>query len=289
MVSSFLFFHGVASRPAMIPAVSRPIRPLQRLHTYTEDTADFLQDLFDRAGLKLEDYRSSALQRRIPACLRLLRVPDLKAARAKLKARPELMADLVDVVLLGVTDFCRDQAVFDQLRDCVVPNLRRLAWPPRIWSAGCSEGRELYSIAMLLHEAALDEAELLGTDCRPAAIRAARDGVFPREALKNLPSAWQCHFHRSGNGLSIGEHLKRNVRWKRADLLSTVEPGPWDLVLWRNMAIYLHAEASQLIWDNLIQELSPGGFIVCGKADYAPGRSALEKVGRGIYHKKEQL
>lgn len=245
----------------------------------------FFSDLFDRAGLDAASYRQTALSRRIPACLRLLRVPNLDAARSKLLQRPDLVEEVIDVLLLGVTDFCRDPAVFDHLQSNVVPELARLQRPPRVWSAACSDGRELYSIAILLQEAGVTDPDMLGTDCRAAAIRMARAGDFPGEALDNLSPEWKKHFVAFGSRVRVETCLKRSIRWKQADLLTAQEPGLWDMILWRNMAIYLNPQVAEGIWNILIQELAPGGFLVSGKADHPPRHAAMKRIAPGIYQK----
>ncbi len=98
--------------------------------------------------------------------------------RALLENRPDLLPAAVGSLLIGVTEFFRDPAVFEAVRARVVPELAaRGRGPLRIWSAGCSSGEELYSLAILLAEAGLLAGSfLLGTDCRIEAVRQARSG-----------------------------------------------------------------------------------------------------------------
>lgn len=286
MPKSVLFFRGVQNRRQRL--VSPPSQlALGRLSSQCPaDVADFFRELFERAGLNAEQYRGNALQRRIPACLRFLRVPSLEAARAKMEAQPELLMPTVDVVLLGVTEFFRDPVVFEQLRERVVPTWVGSSAPVRVWSAACSEGQELYSIAMLLLEADISLMQLLGTDCRASAIRAAGEGRFPVAALETVPASWRTHFKKCGNSVRVTDQVRRSVCWKQADLLRSIEPGPWDLILWRNMAIYLNAEASVEVWHAMVRELAPNGYLVSGKADHPPGHSELVSIGRGIYQRR---
>jgi chemotaxis methyl-accepting protein methylase len=231
-------------------------------------------------------YRSSSLVRRLPACLRFLQVADLGSARGKLERLPHLCEEVLDVVLLGVTEFCRDAGVFGVLRSRVVRKLAGLGRPLRVWSAACSDGRELLSMAVLLREAgALEGAHLLGTDFRREAIAQAEAGVYA-EGLFEKVRAWCGEFFvREAGMISPREELRRALRWKRADLLQAVEPGPWDVVLWRNMAIYLEREAGERLWGDLVGTMRPGGYLVTGKADNPPPWLPLEKVSACIYQK----
>jgi chemotaxis protein methyltransferase CheR len=255
-----------------------------------ERTHDFFGDLFRRAGLSAHAYRGVALSRRIPACLRFLRVKDLDSARLKLESRPDLVSATLSVVLLGVTEFFRDHSVFDQLQASMVPHLHRLGQPPRVWSAACSDGRELYTVAVLLNEAGLlTGSHLLGTDCREEAILTAWQGNFPVAVLDKVETSWRGHFVAHRDEIRPRDELRRVTRWKQADLLQGVEPGPWDLILWRNMAIYLDPASARNVWDGLIRQLSPGGYLVTGKADYPPRNRNLEKIGPCIFRKMDSL
>jgi chemotaxis methyl-accepting protein methylase len=282
-----VFFGGVASPPARVCRSEPSRRRIEAALPAAE--ADFLAPLFQMAGLPAEAYRGAALARRLPACLRLLRVRSLAEASRAIAARREWVPEVLNVVLLGVTEFFRDQNVFAELRDRVLPQLPPAAEGRRIWSAACSEGHELYSVAMLLAEAGgLEGGELLGTDCRADAIEQARRGVFAREALARLEPRWrERYFVARGSAMAIDARLRAAASWRTGDLLERVEPGPWHLILWRNMAIYLREAPAAAIWTRLCDELAPGGFLVAGKADYPPKRLPLKRVSACIFQKIE--
>src|SRR5690606_25230318 len=131
---------------------------------------------------------------RLPACLRSLRAPTVEEGRRVLSGRPELLEEALDVLLLGVTQFFRDPTVFACLRDRVLPELVRDGGRIRVWSAACSEGQELYSVALLLHGCrALERSELLGTDLRASAIARAQAGTYPGELLAHLAPEYRSY------------------------------------------------------------------------------------------------
>jgi len=282
-----IYFEGLTrQRPRALPRprVAAPAR--SRPSEEEPEAARFLSFLFERLGVSLEAYRTKALHRRLPACLRFLRAKDCRSAEALLASRPDLVSAAGSVMLLGVTEFCRDRAVFDALQEIVLPALETTDRRSRVWSAACSEGRELYSIAALLEGVGLlERAELLGTDCRADAIARAARGEFSAESVAGLDPGWQRHFQREQNRVRVPASWRRAIRWKVGNLLTTTEPGPWDLLLWRNMAIYLTADAATRVWRNLIHELAPGGWLVCGKADHPPKHAGLARVAPCIYRK----
>jgi len=120
--------------------------------TSEEPFDEFISWVLDRARLETAAYRAKPLQRRLPACLRALKVHSTHAARQLLERRPHLIVTVVSSLLIGVTEFFREPEVFDSLRTRVLPVLAGRKGRLRIWSAACSTGAELYSMASLLAE-----------------------------------------------------------------------------------------------------------------------------------------
>lgn len=283
-----IYFEGVAE-PRILPRPRRPVEPRApaAVTAAEQEGREFCAWLLHRARLPAESYRSRPLVRRVPACLRFLGVKTVAEARARVQQQPHLALELMDVLLLGVTQFRRDEGVFDQLGREILPALLSRQNRARFWSAACSDGQELYSLAMLVAEhGGLQRTELLGTDCRANSILDARAGRYPVEATAGLdPARRAAHFEADPRGVRVREQLRRRTQWKVADLLLAPEPGPWDLILWRNMAIYLEAAANDRLWQALAAELAPGGWLVTGKADHPAASLPLERVGPCLYRK----
>ena len=264
----------------------------------------FFAWIFLEAGLSARHYRPLSLLRRLPACLRALRVDDVAQARRLLRRHPQFISVAVGALLLGVTEFFRDANVFEALEAGLPALLRASAAdgnrPLRVWSAGCSDGAELYSVAMLLAElCALQRCELLGTDCRREAIVTATKGVFSATGLRGLPAAMIDRYVlpdaganvMSGEGSKlhrIDERLRGAVRWLQSDLLGGPQPGPWDLVLCRNVAMYLEPLAADRLWRGIVSSLWPGGLLVLGKAERPSAAAAreLSPVAPCIYRRR---
>ena len=241
--------------------------------------------VIERAGLDCGAYRHSPLQRRLPACLRALRVHSAAEARRLLEHRPDLLPAAVSSLLIGVTGFFRDVGVFEGLRSEVLPPLAGRPGPLRVWSAACSTGAELYSVAILLAEAGLLERSfLLGTDCRGDAIDRAKLGLYDAAMLKLVRCATRDrYFVPAGQYWRPVQALRRQVRWKAADLLAGVEPGPWDIILWRNVAIYLKPGPAETIWRRLAAVLAPRGALISGKAERPPADAGLTHAAHCTY------
>ncbi len=191
----------------------------------------------------------------------------------------------VSALLIGVTDFFRDAPVFEALRSEILPELASRRRPLRVWSASCSNGAELYSMAILLAEAGLIEgSHLLGSDCRTDAVEAAQAALYTTHELRNIaPSNRERYFDNLNGRWSPVQQLRRCVNWKVADLGRHFEAGPWDVILWRNMAIYLMPEVAASVWQCLVSVLAPSGVLVTGQAERPPARLPLTCVKRCVY------
>jgi chemotaxis methyl-accepting protein methylase len=254
-----------------------------------EPLNEFITWVLESAGLPALAYRSAPIHRRLASCVRTLKAGSIPEARRLLMKYPHLHAKAIDSLMIGVTEFSRDPAVFDALQKIVRADPAMQANPIRIWSAGCSNGAELYSVAILLAEAGLlDRSTLVGTDFRGAAIREAQAGLYNEAGVRLMDASLrEKYLLRTGGKWQIAESLRAHVQWRVRNLLAGCENGPWDIILWRNMAIYLKPEPAFQVWDAMIKELRPGGFLIAGKAERPPVSTGLAAIGPCIYRLRQ--
>lgn len=252
------------------------------------------------AGLSPEAYRSKPFRRRIPACLRALNVTSSEAALEALRRDPSLQATALDMLVNTTTSMFRDAHIFATLRHTVVPEL---ASRPRlrILSVGCSSGAELASVAVLLDQAgALAGADLHGIDCRPGAINAARRGVYSAREIATVSSAVRRKYlSETPEGWALAEAIRNRLSFHVRDALGESLPhGPWDMVLCRNVSIYLARDAAAALWRRLAGALAPavtagdpmqrrgGGYLVVGHAERVPADCGLVRRGLCVYRRE---
>lgn len=262
-----------------------PFLPSRASHNLSLDEQQCIRWLFDQGGLSAEDYRPETLRRRIPACLRALRVESVREVPAAIERHPFLLKSALSALVIGVTSFFRDPPVFQTLHQSILPALLARSSGPRVWSIGCSDGAELYSVAMLLAESGgLHRATLLGTDCRAEAIARAREGCYDPASVRNLPQPYLGRYLTfSAAGWHVHAYLRTVIQWRTGNVMRTPEPGTWDLILCRNLAIYMQTAATRRLWAQVEQSLRPGGILVLGKAERALGASTLSAVAPCIY------
>ena len=272
-----------------LPCSAKPrltLRPdrFDGLEDRTTEEAVFLSETLLSAGLDPARYRMAPLLRRLPACLRALRANSLHEAAEILRAGPERLALALNTLLIGTSSFFRDEPVFEHLASSVIPTLVARCTHPRVWSAACSDGAELYSVAMLLARyRPLVPGQLLGSDFRPRAIEIAKRGIYPAEEADAVPANLRERFLSGGRSrVIVSAELRRAARWECRDLLEDPPRQSWDLLLCRNLAIYLAGPTVENLWKKLAAVLAPGGVLVVGKAE-KPRIPGLKRIAPCIY------
>lgn len=251
----------------------------------------FIRWVLREGSLSADDYKWEMLNRRLPACLRVLRATSVAGARLAVQRSGDNLRAAISALIIGVTSFYRDPAVFECLERKILPDHLATARPAlRVWSVGCSDGPELYTIAMLLAERAqAGKLDLLGTDCRRDAIARASLGLYDYDAIKPLPRHLRMKYLRcEASGWRVQEPLRSWTRWQTADALEVVEPGWWDLIACRNVAIYLSASVAARLWHRLAGALRPGGVLMLGKAERPLGVRSLVAAAPCFYRKIEE-
>jgi chemotaxis methyl-accepting protein methylase len=269
------------------PCTAAALRSSKSQVRLSADEKALVDRLFAASGLDAGAYRIDTLRRRLPACLRAIRAESIADALARVRADRSLVVPALNALMIGVTSFFRDEAVFEFLAQVLLPGLQQTSEGPRIWSAGCSSGEELVSLAILLAERGqLHRSTLLGTDCRSASIAAARNALFSSRAVGGVPQAMlDRYFVPEPAGWRLNASLAEAIQWRTGDLTRGAEPGPWDLITCRNVVMYLAAEPAARIWRQLESALRPGGYLVLGRAERPGGAARLENIAPCIYRR----
>jgi chemotaxis protein methyltransferase CheR len=209
---------------------------------------------------------------------------------------PSLSQQVVEALLNNETYFFRDRAPFDLLARYALPELlqkRAKNRRVRIWSAGCSTGQEVYSLAMLFAEEAETwrgwTIDILGSDVSTQCVDRARIGAYSQFEVQrglgiNQMIKW---FEETADGWRASESLRRPVRFQVHNLLEPPpHPGGFDIVLCRNVLLYLSPEKKALAFERLAASMAEDGWLMLGAGETVIGQTA--KLGadikaRGLY------
>ena len=209
---------------------------------------------------------------------------------------PSLSQRVVEALLNNETYFFRDRAPFDLLQRYAIPELataRNKSKRLRIWSAGCSTGQEVYSLAMLFAEESEKwrgwTIDILGSDVSTSCIDRARDGIYTQfEVQRGLAIGQTIQwFEECADGWRAIEALRRPVRFQVHNLLETPpHPGAFDIVLCRNVLLYLNPEKKALGFERLATAMAEDGWLMLGAGETVIGqtkRLGTDIKARGLY------
>jgi len=209
---------------------------------------------------------------------------------------PNLSQRVVEALLNNETYFFRDRSPFDLLALHALPELaqrRKDHKKLKIWSAGCSTGQEVYSLAMLFAEQ--PDAwrgwtiDILGTDVSTGCIDRARSGAYTQFEVQrglgiNQMIRW---FEEAPDGWRAVEPLRKPVRFQVHNLLEMPpHPGGFDIVLCRNVLLYLSAEKRMLAFERLAGAMADDGWLMLGAGETVIGQTnklGTDLKARGLY------
>lgn len=252
----------------------------------------FQQMILQRLGIHVPEQKRSLVGNRL---WKRLQARNLNRFQEyyELINQPNEQAELTQALELLTTNetyFFREPRHFDFLRDQVLPasaNSPNL----RIWSAACSSGEEIYSIAMLLADLrSKGNWELLGSDVNQTMLDKAGKGIYPQERAQQIPDAYRLRFCRKGTGPFAGQlrvvpELRQRIRLQRIQLHENFpDIGRFDVVFLRNVMIYFDDKTRCEVVKRVIKVLNPNGYLFVGHAESLHGlQLGLKQVMPAVY------
>ncbi len=242
----------------------------------------------DELAFATSHYNDSYLQRRLSSRMRRTGSEDYAEYLERLRRDEGEQQELLDALSINVTGFFRNPDVWDGIRD-VLRGISEEGSQVRVWSAACADGREPYSLAMLARDDPRIEDEridVLATDINDSALETARAGVYESSRTVDVGEQLEylSNYHRyvdvSGDRFAIRDGVKRMVTFECHDLINDGPKSGFDLVLCRNLFIYIDNEYKQPILRTVARSLHASGYLVIGKAETIPPqlKSAFEVV-----------
>ena len=239
--------------------------------------------LRERSKHDLSPYKSSTLLRRIDRRVAVHNLGSMAAYADFLTHNPQELDILFAEMLIGVTSFFRDPALWVELQSKVLPELIARRGPHaqlRAWVVGCSTGEEAYSLAMAFQESrdALPDAgscslQIFATDLNAEAITLARKGVYTAKAVEHLsPERLARFFTPHEQGFCIDKGLRDMVLFAQHDVILDPPFTRLDILTCRNVLIYFNSALQQRLIPLFHYSLRAGGVLVLGSSETV-GRS----------------
>lgn len=230
-------------------------------------------------GIDFSHYKPNTVLRRIDRRLQLNHAFNLEEYVEQLQRDPRELNSLYKDLLIGVTRFFRDPALFERLSESVIPELLERTPPDeeiRAWVAGCATGEEAYSLAMLLHEALTargrpPHVKIFATDVHRTSLDFASVGLYNEAALSEVsPQRRERYFTPQASGFQVSSELRKLIVFAPHNVIKDAPFTKLDLISCRNLLIYLGTPAQNKSLSLFHFGLKTGGTLVLGPSE-SPG------------------
>lgn len=226
-------------------------------------------------GFDFENYTVASLKRRIVRIMELERLSYFDLTN-KLINDHDYFDHFLTEITVNITEMFRDPLFYKALNGQVIPYLRSYQ-RIKVWSAGCSSGEELYSLAILFSEAALyDRAFFYGTDVNPIMLEQAKDGIYDLQKMKHYSENFiemggkhslSNYYTAKYDAASINREFKKNVLFSIHNLVTDGPFNEFQLISCRNVLIYFNAELQSTVIKLFYDSLITFGFLCLGSKE----------------------
>jgi chemotaxis protein methyltransferase CheR len=248
--------------------------------------------ILNLTGVDLNCYKTPQVQRRLKTYLVRSGHPNWHRFFQAVQNDLQAVNRLKDYLTINVSSFFRDTEKFDHLRASILPELTRGHPKLNVWSAGCSNGHEPYSLAILLAEATgfYRQHRILATDIdRSALDRTQAGGPYTAEEVSQVNTALLDRYFRAADGgYYVIKGMRRRLTVKYQNLLSDPFETRFDLIVCRNVVIYFTAEVKDRLYRRFHAALRPGGVLFVGGTEVVSRSNDMgfEAAGISFYRRK---
>jgi len=226
-------------------------------------------------GFDFSSYSKASLKRRV---LRIIQNKKLQFYDLKhiIVNDQQFFQVFLDEITVNVTEMFRDPSFYKALNNQVIPYVSTYQHI-KVWSAGCSSGEEVYSLAILLNDAGLRKKSFIyGTDINSEMLKEARKGIYNLKKIKSYAENYQFsglkgsltdHFTIMYDAATVHSELKHNTLFSVHNLVSDGVFNEFQLISCRNVFIYFESELQEKILELFYNSLAPLGFLCMGSKE----------------------
>lgn len=239
--------------------------------------------------IDLSAYKRPQMERRINSFMRTVECPDYKSFISLLEADMQTRHKFIEYLTINVSEFFRNPDHWKVMEENIIPQLLKQRPKLKVWSAGCSTGEEAYSLAMLFKAKFSGHVQKIkATDLDQEVLRKATRAMYSSRAFKTLPSAYLNSYTQSeGESYYVIDEIKEMVEFARHDLLRDKYDNDYDLILCRNVFIYLTEESKQALYRKFAHALRLGGVLFIGSTEqiFRPAEVGFHPLDTFFYQK----
>ncbi|WP_126974248.1 CheR family methyltransferase [Gynurincola endophyticus] len=263
-----------------------------------EEIFQLLRDISDWYGYDFTEYSKASMKRRILRLINLDNFANFNSFRNRIKLDEVYFLRFVEEITVNVTEMFRDPKFFRSLREDVLPNIAHHSFI-KIWHAGCATGEEVYSMAILLHEAGLLEKSLLyATDLNAQVLETVSKGIYPLRHMKLYSENYinsggkfdfSNYYTANYDNVKFSKFLVQRLVTSTHNLVSDGSFNEFQLILCRNVLIYFEKQLQDRAIRLFDASLEVGGYLALGSKEalkYVDVYKRYQHVGKEKIWKK---
>ncbi|MEW5819847.1 MAG: protein-glutamate O-methyltransferase CheR [Cyanobacteriota bacterium] len=258
-----------------------------------EDFDRFKELVKPLINLDLKLYKPKQMERRILNFMNSFKIASLHEFYESLSNDNMLLQAFINMLTINVSEFFRDQERFKELETFYFPEQSEIyKGHLRIWSAGCSTGAEIYSIAMILDKLnILSSSYLLATDIDEIILEKAKSGIFNHSEIESLNPEYLKYFEcLDDNSYKISSKIINSINFVNHDLLKDDFDRAFNLIVCRNVVIYFTDEAKTYLYKKFYNSLNEDGIFFVGSTERILNYRELGfKVRSSFFYQKNKL
>lgn len=236
----------------------------------------FLKELNIMYGYDYSEYQIDSIMRRINIAMIKEGICNFSLFREQVLKNEKTFYNLFLDFSINTTEFFRDPSVFALIKTKILPYLNSYNHI-KIWCAGCSNGKEVYSLAIMLKEAGiLNKTQIYATDINPYVIEEAKNGIYSIGTLDKDISNYRDakggknfiqYFDINRSYIKVKEELMKNILFFQHSMISKGTLNEFNLIICRNVFIYFNDNLQEKMLETFHSSLNNNGFLVLGKSE----------------------
>lgn len=243
------------------------------------DFDQFIKEVAPLLNLQWRRFKRGGIKRKVERRITELGLSHFEDYLLRIKKDPEEKSCLSQILTVTISRFFRDREVFDILEHFIIPSIIQCKGPSnfKIWSIGCANGEEPYSLSMLWKERlekiwSRVDLSILATDTNENLLKRAKEGKYKKSSLKEVPEEIVQRFFKVEDEFYVLDRsIQRSVEFIRHDVIHEGPFSGMDMVFCRNLAFTYFTQESQIgVLKKIFSSLKDDGYLVIGKDETPP-------------------
>src|SRR6056297_394111 len=230
----------------------------------------FVTEVKKKLDLDLSGYKPHRVKRRTDILLRKNRTETYRDYMKLILSDEDKKEEFLDKLTINVTEFFRNPEKWNAIEKKYLPLKLKESGPRlKIWSAGCSSGEEPYTWAILLDQLKASQAKIIASDIDTGVLAKAKAGIYEKRSLESTePAIVEKYFKKlDGDKYEVKPVLKTRVLFKKHNMLQETFDKDLDFISCRNVVIYFEMETKNVLYQNFVNALKPGGILFVGSTE----------------------